>query len=703
MKHILLFITLLSNTMFIHAQTTEDYFSRPGLQISAYERSYTSGDYSKSYSYSHKTAFCGDSVLVFAYNEYPINIYMLIEDDKVYKINTNCDKELLFDFGLDMNEVIGEGYYQGFALISKEEITLLNGETRKKHTLQKVDGGYTYTWIEGIGDIRNGIEPWTGEGYNIFVCARDSTGMLWVNEAVVDKCDSLSCLYPRAAFSMTKDDLVVRFKNESLYNTEHSWDFGNGVMSMEQDPVYEYPEPGCYIATLRTSNACYDGEITKSRIVSACAVAEWDTVSTINVLQYSINFKWFPHIQFLYDYPEVFRSTDQGITWHQVSVPPEPAGDDRYIYDIKMYDDLLGIMACGHTSYEMGRNAVLVTDDGGLTWRETLPGSHVIHSLELGNNGLAWASGSVNRYYRSIDYGKTWEHLSDSTSFIPQQIWNFGDTLLIADGYESDPLYRHCTAKSWDDGLTWTCIPMPVAKFDQLYYTSPEIGFGYSFWSDTLYKTIDGGQNWFYLLAGMHIFEFDFATEEAGWINTSNGLVYYTNDAMQTYKISNCGGKQINYLSAVSQDSVLAIRRPYIVGFKAGKEYNCSLSDDDNDGFTGAVDCDDTNSEIYPGALEIADNTVDEDCDGIDLITTVGSLLPSSTQVFPNPVSETLFLKGELSPDVLVRIYGASGSLFYEQKGTAAISMADFAPGLYIFELTEIALHLKTRIKIVKL
>jgi hypothetical protein len=43
-----------------------------------------------------------------------------------------------------------------------------------------------------------------------------------------------------------------------------------------------------------------------------------------------------------------------------------------------------------------------------------------------------------------------------------------------------------------------------------------------------------------------------------------------------------------------------------------------TLADDDGDGFTADVDCDDTDPDVNPGATERCDEgEVDEDCDGL--------------------------------------------------------------------------------------
>lgn len=59
---------------------------------------------------------------------------------------------------------------------------------------------------------------------------------------------------PSANFDFTKDGFTVMFNNLSSNSTSYMWDFGDGGMSTEEDPVHTYAAEGEYTVTLISSD-----------------------------------------------------------------------------------------------------------------------------------------------------------------------------------------------------------------------------------------------------------------------------------------------------------------------------------------------------------------------------------------------------------------------------------------------------------------
>jgi len=126
----------------------------------------------------------------------------------------------------------------------------------------------------------------------------------------------------------------------------------------------------------------------------------------------------------------------------------------------------------------------------------------------------------------------------------------------------------------------------------------------------------------------------------------------------------------------------------YFGGFSIGK-LNGIQFDDDSDGFLTDIDCDDSNPEINPNATEIPNNGVDENCDGLDNITSVDYTEKQDIIIFPNPTTDQISLLNIDDKDMVVSVYNCNGQLVYTQNHTLSINTKTFDSGLYLVRIID--------------
>ena len=125
---------------------------------------------------------------------------------------------------------------------------------------------------------------------------------------------------------------------------------------------------------------------------------------------------------------------------------------------------------------------------------------------------------------------------------------------------------------------------------------------------------------------------------------------------------------------------------PLIVDFSLG------VQDLDGDGFTSEVDCNDSDSDINPGAEEVPGNGIDENCDGLDNLTSVNVLESFAFDIYPNPTRGQLKLIADPSYEYNLRIYNAEGQLVMkidEINLRKSIDISDLEKGIFMMVLSD--------------
>lgn len=537
----------------LQSQSTRDYLSRPGLTIGSEHYNWAMGTTNNTYKFVGDTVLCGENLLIYQHTWHSFSRKLLrVEGSKVWEknaVNPCEDEKLLFDFDLEIGDTTQSSYYQGYFVVDTDTITLHNGEERRRLYLAFDEYiSPAVEWVDGIGSLSTGLFAKSDfEGHSMLTCVKENSGeTIWLSpDSTPEACDSISCFMPEAGFNFAVDDFKVHFENHSFNHTSLQWDFGDGNTSTAFHPSHRYETPGCYEVTLTLSSNCLSQTIRERRLVSICQPQDWEVHSPGLTSSFLMVDFVSETVGWAIDNNQIWKTEDGGESWTEqfYPIPPEPTR--RNLRTIDMVDEMNGVIALHNYSAPSSIEALLVTNDGGETWEEKKPGSYLLNSAIMTEDGQVFGTGQFDGIFYSDDWGNSFVEIPP-TEVDFSRFQYLGNNELIASGIKGlVPTYAtRAISYSDDSGQSWKHHFLPEEYFgvSDIHFFNADEGFACGF-NGFILKTEDGGETWreIHYDDRRSVYTIHFVDEMTGWATGYEGLVLSTSDGGETWESGNCG------------------------------------------------------------------------------------------------------------------------------------------------------------------
>lgn len=101
-------------------------------------------------------------------------------------------------------------------------------------------------------------------------------------------------------------------------------------------------------------------------------------------------------------------------------------------------------------------------------------------------------------------------------------------------------------------------------------------------------------------------------------------------------------------------------------------------------------DCNDLNANMHPGAEEIPNHGIDEDCDGEDLTTSIHAFADTVIRIYPNPARDVIHVEVNGQGLYDFSLFDLTGKLMQSVIDEHQIDVTPMQDGMYLLKISDI-------------